>query len=218
MSLGLIGKKIGMTRIFDHEAGIMIPVTVIDVAGNEFLQVKTEESDGYNAVQVSFDDQKEQRINKPDLGHFKKHGGSAKKMVKEFRFAPGEELPDFTAAHPGVELFQDGQDVDVIGTTKGKGFQGVVKRYNFAGQPDSHGHMMHRRPGAVGAGTWPGRVWKNQKMPGRHGHYRRTVQNLKVVKVRTEDNVILVSGAVPGHKGGYVVIRPAMKKPAPAAK
>jgi large subunit ribosomal protein L3 len=218
MSLGLIGKKLGMTRVFDNEASIMIPVTVIDVTGNEFLQVKTELSDGYNAVQVAFDDQKDQRLDKPTAGHFKKHGGDAKKLVKEFRFAEGEEIPDLTGEHPGVALFQDGQYVDVLGTTKGLGFQGVVKRYNFAGQPDSHGHMMHRRPGAIGAGTWPGRVWKGQKMPGRHGCYERVVQSLKVVQVRAEDNVILVSGAVPGHKGAYVVIRPAVKKPAPAAK
>lgn len=217
MSLGLIGKKIGMTRVFDQEAGSMIPVTVIDVAGNEFLQVKTEETDGYNAVQVAFDDQKEQRLDKPTAGHFKKHGASAKKLVKEFRFDSAEEMPDVSEGHPGVSLFQDGQDVDVIGTTKGKGFQGVVKRYNFSGQPDSHGHMMHRRPGAIGAGTWPGRVWKGQKMPGRHGEYNRTVQNLKIVQVRAEDNVLLVSGAVPGHKGAYVVVRAALKKPAPAS-
>jgi large subunit ribosomal protein L3 len=217
MSLGLIGKKLGMTRVFDKEAGISVAVTVIDVAGNEFLQVKTTESDGYNAVQVSFDDQKDQRINKPAAGHFKKHDGASKKLIKEFRFEEGEEIPDLSGEHPGVGLFQDGQDVDVLGTTKGKGFQGVVKRYKFSGQPDSHGHMMHRRPGAIGAGTWPGRVWKGQKMPGRHGVYERTVQNLKVVQVRAEDNVILVSGAVPGHKGAYVIIRPAKKKPAPAA-
>ena len=218
MPLGIIGKKLGMTRVFDQEAGIMTPVTVIEVAGNEFVQVKTKEKDGYSAVQVAYGDQKEQRLNKPDLGHLKKHGASAKKIVQEFRFADGEETPDFEAGHPGAELFQDGQWVDVIGTTKGKGFQGVVKRYSFSGQPDSHGHMMHRRPGGVGAGTWPGRIWKNKKMPGRHGTYRRTTQNLKVVQVRAEDNVILVSGAVPGHKGGYVTVRPAIKKPAPAAK
>ena len=217
MPLGIIGKKLGMTRVFDQEAGIMTPVTVIDVAGNEFAQVKTTETDGYNAVQVAYGDQKEQRVNKPDLGHLKKHGAGPKKIVKEFRFEDGEETPDFSAGHPGAELFQDGQWVDVVGTTKGKGFQGVVKRYKFSGQPDSHGHMMHRRPGGVGAGTWPGRIWKNKKMPGRHGTYRRTTQNLKVVQVRPEDNVILVSGAVPGHKGGYVVIRPSKKKPAPEA-
>ena len=207
-----------MTRVFDQEAGSMIPVTVIDVAGNEFVQHKTVESDGYSAVQVAFGDQKEQRVNQPDLGHLKKHGAGAKRIVREFRFEEGEEAPAAGDAHPGAELFQDGQWIDVIGTTKGKGFQGVMKRYNFAGQPASHGHMMHRRTGAIGAGTWPGRIWKNQKMPGRHGTRRRTTQNLKIVQVRADDNVLLVSGAVPGHKGSYVVIRPALKKAAPAAE
>ncbi|MGJ8677647.1 MAG: 50S ribosomal protein L3 [Akkermansiaceae bacterium] len=218
MALGLLGKKVGMTRIFDAEAGTSIPVTVVDVAGNEFLQRKTIETDGYSAVQVGYDDQKEFRLNLPKRGHFAKYGASAKKHVKEFRFENDADLPEEGVAHPGAELFEAGQWVDAIGTTKGKGFQGVVKRYNFAGQPDSHGHMMHRRPGGVGAGTWPGRIWKNKKMPGRHGVYSRTVQNLKIVQVRPEDNVILVSGAVPGHNGAYVVIRPAIKKTAPAAK
>jgi large subunit ribosomal protein L3 len=211
MSLGLLGKKVGMTRVFDKDAGVMIPVTVVDVKGNEFLQVKTTESDGYTAVQVGYDDQKENRLNAPTKGHFKKHNAAPKKLVQEFRFESDEQLPNTEEAHPGAALFENGQVVDVIGTTKAKGFQGVVKRYNFAGQPDSHGHMMHRRPGGIGAGTWPGRVWKNKKMPGRHGQYRRTVQNLKVVQVREEDGVVLISGAVPGHKGSYVVVRPGVK-------
>lgn len=218
MALGLLGKKVGMTRIFDEEAGTSIPVTVIDVAGNEFLQVKTTETDGYSAVQVGYDDQKEFRLNLPKRGHFNKYGSSPKKLIKEFRFESDADLPNTDEPHPGAELFQVGQWVDALGTTKGKGFQGVVKRYNFAGQPDSHGHMMHRRPGGVGAGTWPGRIWKNKKMPGHHGVYNRTVQNLKIVQVRPEDNVILVSGAIPGPNQSYVVIRPAIKKPAPAAK
>ncbi len=201
-----------MTRVFDAEAGNMIPVTVIDVAGNEFVQRKTAESDGYTAVQLGFGAQKEKRMKQPALGHLKKHGASAKRVVREFRLEEGEEAPE---SHPGASLFQDGQWVDVIGTTKGKGFQGVVKRYNFGGGPDSHGHMTHRRPGAIGAGTWPGRIWKNQRMPGHDGTVRRTTQNLQIVQVRPDDNVILVSGAVPGHKGGYVVVRPAKKKPAP---
>ena len=200
-----------MTRVFDKDAGIMIPVTVVDVAGNEFVQKKTSETDGYSAIQVAYGDQKEFRLNKPTQGHFKKNGASPKKLVQEFRFNSDADLPNTEEAHPGAALFEEGQTVDVIGTTKGKGFQGVVKRYNFAGQPDSHGHMMHRRPGGIGAGTWPGRVWKNKKMPGRHGVYRRTVQNLKVVQVRPEDGVVLISGAVPGHKGGYVTVRPAIK-------
>ncbi len=212
MSIGIIGKKVGMTRVFDEE-GNSIAVTVIDVSDNEFLQKKTQESDGYTAVQVGYDNQKESRLNAPQLGHVKKHGASPKRKVLEFRLDGDEELPE--CDHPGMDLFEEGQWIDVIGTSKGKGFQGVVKRFHFAGQPQSHGHMMHRRPGGVGAGTTPARIWKNAEMPGRHGNYRRTVQNLKIVKKRPEDNVILVSGAVPGAKGGYVVIRPAVKKEKP---
>lgn len=209
MSIGLIGKKLGMTRFFDED-GVSIPVTVIDVSDNIFLQKRTEENDGYTAVQVAFDDQKDSRLNMSKLGHAKAHGGKAKRVIKEFRLEEGEELPEID--HPGMSLFEEGQFVDVIGTTKGKGFQGVMKRYNFHGQPAAHGHMMHRRTGGIGAGTDPGRVWKNKAMPGRHGSYRKTVQNLKVIKLRDEDNVILISGAIPGAKGGYVVIRPAVKK------
>jgi len=214
MSLGLIGKKIGMTRVFDAESGTSIPVNVIDVADNQFIQVKTQETDGYSAVQVGYGEQKEQRLTKPVQGHLKKHGAAPKKVIREFRFEDDAALPNTEEGHPGAELFEAGQWVDVIGTTKGKGFQGVVRRYNFNGQPDGHGHMMHRRTGAIGAGSWPARVWKGQKMPGRHGVYRRTVQNLKVVAVRPEDNVILVSGAIPGHNGQYVTVRPSLKKSA----
>lgn len=212
MSIGLIGKKVGMTRIFDEE-GKAIPVTVIDVSDNVFLQKKTSEKDGYTAIQVGYDDQKEGRLNQPALGHVKANGGKAKKKVLEFRLESDDQLPDVD--HPGVTLFEAGQWVDVIGTTKGKGFQGGMKRYGWSGQPQTHGHMMHRRPGGVGAGTDPGRIWKGKEMPGRHGNYRKTVQNLRVVQTRPEDNVILISGAVPGAKGGYVVIRPAVKHPAP---
>jgi len=213
MSIGVIGKKVGMTRVFDED-GRAIAVTVIDVSDNVFIQKKTQEKDGYTAVQVGYDDQKEGRFNQPALGHVKAHGAGAKKKVLEFRLEDDEQLPEID--HPGVDLFEEGQWVDVVGTTKGKGFQGVMKRYHFAGQPASHGHMMHRRPGGIGAGTDPGRVWKNKEMPGRHGNYRRTVQNLKVVAKRPDDNVLLISGAVPGAKGGYVVVRPAVKKEAPA--
>ncbi len=212
MSIGLIGKKVGMTRIF-NEDGEAVAVTVIDVSDNVFLQKKTQEKDGYTAVQVGYDEQKESRLNSPAQGHVKAYGGTPKKKILEFRLESDEQLPE--ADHPGVDLFEEGQWVDVIGTSKGKGFQGVMKRYNFQGQPQSHGHMMHRRPGGVGAGTDPGRIWKNKEMPGRHGNYRKTVQNLKVVQKRAEDNVILISGAVPGSKGGYVVIRPAIKHDAP---
>ncbi|MDF1751751.1 MAG: 50S ribosomal protein L3 [Verrucomicrobiales bacterium] len=213
MSIGIIGKKVGMTRIFDED-GKAIAVTVIDVSNNEFLQEKSVESDGYTAVQVGYDDQKEQRVNSPDSGRFKQYNTAPKRKVIEFRLDSDDQLPK-GAEHPGMDLFEEGQWIDVIGTSKGKGFQGVMKRFNFHGQPQSHGHMMHRRPGGVGAGTDPGRIWKNTEMPGRHGNYRKTIQNLKIVKKREDDNVILVSGAVPGAKGGYVVIRPAVKKDCP---
>ncbi|WP_193212348.1 50S ribosomal protein L3 [Luteolibacter marinus] len=211
MSLGLLGKKLGMTRLFDAEAGSMIPVTVVDVSGNTCLQVKTVEKDGYSAVQVGFDDKKESRVDKPSLGHFKKHGSTPKYLVKEFRFESGQEAP---AEHTGLETFTAGQWVDVIAKTKGRGFQGVVKRYGFGGLKQTHGSMMHRRTGAIAAGSTPGRVWKGQKMPGHMGDKPRTIQNLKVVAVRPEDGVILISGAIPGAKGGYVTIRPAKKKTA----
>jgi large subunit ribosomal protein L3 len=210
MSLGLLGKKIGMTRLFDQQAGTMIPVTVIDVSGNTVLQVKTPEKDGYTALQVGYDDQKEQRVSKPALGIFKKAGSTPKRFIKEFRFENGA-APE---AHPGMETFTAGQWVDVIGDSKGRGFQGAVKRHGFGGLKMTHGSMMHRRTGAIGCRSTPGRVWKNQKMPGHMGTTRSTVQNLKIVAVRPEDGVILVSGAVPGSNGNYVTIRPAKKKSA----
>lgn len=209
MSLGLLGKKLGMTRIFDKEAGSSIPVTVIDVSGNTILQVKTPETDGYTAVQVGFDDQKEFRVNKPDLARFKKAGSTPKRRVQEFRFENGTEAP---ATHPGLATFEAGQYVDVVGNTIGRGFQGAVKRHNFGGLKMTHGHMMHRRTGAIAAGSTPGRVWKNQKMPGHMGTTKSTVQNLKVIAVREEDGVILVSGSVPGAKGAYLTIRAAKKR------
>ena len=212
MSLGLLGKKLGMTRLFDQAAGISTPVTVIDVSGNTLLQTKTPETDGYSAVQVGFDDQKKvQRVSKPDMGRFTKAGSGPKRLVKEFRFAAGAALP---TELPGLDTFTEGQWVDVIGTTKGRGFQGAVKRHGFGGLKMTHGSMMHRRTGAIGCRSTPGRVWKNQKMPGHMGDVPRTIQNLKVVSVRKEDGVILVSGAVPGAKGGYLTIRPAKKKTA----
>lgn len=213
MSIGLIGKKIGMTRVF-NEAGEAIAVTVIDVSDNVFLQRKTAEKDGYAAVQVGFDDQKEARLSRAEAGHLKASGAKPKRKILEFRLESDEQLPEI--AHPGLDLFAEGQWVDIIGTSKGKGFQGTMRRHNFSGQPAAHGHMMHRRTGAIGCRSTPGLVWKGKAMPGQQGNDRITVQNLKIVQRRAEDNVILVSGAVPGAKGGYVVIRPAKKKDAPA--
>jgi large subunit ribosomal protein L3 len=209
MSLGLLGKKLGMTRIFDAETQSSIPVTVIEVSGNTCLQVKTVEKDGYSAVQVGYADKKESRVDKPSLGHFKKHGSTPKYLIEEFRFDAGQAAPD---THTGLETFAVNQWVDVIGTTKGRGFQGAVKRHGFGGLKMTHGSMMHRRTGAIGCRSTPGRVWKNQKMPGHMGDVPRTIQNLKIVAVRPEDGVILVSGAIPGAKGGYVRIRAAKKK------
>ena len=217
MSIGILGKKIGMTRVFDED-GRSIPVTVIDVSGNVFVQVKTTEKDGYAAVQLGFDDQKAQRVNLPELGHFKQWKAQPKKKVQEYRVNGDEDLPNVEETELGAESFEEGQWVDVIGTSKGKGFQGVYKRFNFGGLPQSHGSMMHRRPGGVGMGTDPGRIWKGTKMPGRHGGKKITVQNLQVVKTRPDDQVLLISGAVPGAKGGYVAVRPAKKKAAPGGE
>ncbi len=215
MSLGLIGKKIGMTKVYTDK-GEAIAVTVVDVSGNAIVQVKQQASkDGYSAVQVGYGEQKESRLNKPTIGHFKKHNSAPKRIVKEFRLQSDDQLPA-AETKLGADLFSVGQWVDVIGTTKGKGFQGVVKRWNFAGQPQTHGSMMHRRPGSIGCRLTPGLVWKNQKMPGHDGVERVTTQNLKVVQSRPEDGLLLISGAIPGNKGSIVVVRPAKKKPAPA--
>lgn len=211
MSLGLLGKKLGMTRLFDQQAGSMVPVTVIEVSGNTILQVKSLDKDGYAAVQVGYDDQKEHRVIKPDLARFKKANSTPKRFVQEFRFCPKAETPE---THPGLETFTSGDWIDVIATSKGKGFQGAVKRHGFGGLKQTHGSMMHRRTGAIGCRSTPGRVWKNQKMPGHDGAVQTTVQNLKVVAVRPEDGVILVSGSIPGPKGGYVTVRPSKKKSA----
>src|SRR5258708_16148849 len=210
MKIGLLGRKIGMTRVYDSN-GKATPVTVIEAGANSVVQVKTAKKEGYNAIQVGFETQKESRLNKAELGHFKKAAVEAKKLLREFR------LPDEAQITGDVDLsinqFQPGEFVDIIGRSKGKGFQGVVKKHNFAGQPAAHGSKTHRRNGAIGNRSTPGRVWKNMGMPGHLGDDRVTVQNLRVVQVRAEDNVILVGGAVPGANGSYGVVRPAKKKP-----
>lgn len=208
MKIGLLGKKLGMTRVYD-QSGRVTPVTVIAAGGNTVVQTKTLEKDGYAAIQVGFDEQKPQRVNKPELGHFKKAGVGAKKHLREFR--SNGDGSEFEGVDLSVKQFEVGDIVDVIGRSKGKGFQGIVRKHNAAGQPASHGSMMHRRPGAIGMRSTPGRVWKNQSMPGHMGDERKTVQNLRVVQVREEEGVILVSGAVPGAIGSYVVVRPAIK-------
>lgn len=213
MSIGLLGKKIGMTRLYD-ETGRITPATVIEAGGNRILQAKTTDKDGYAAVQVGFGDQKPQRVGKAMTGHFAKSASTPKRFVREFRLGDGEAAPD--GADLPVSTFAIGQFVDVIGQSKGKGFQGTMKRHNFAGQPASHGSKMHRRNGAIGNRSTPGRVWKNMGMPGHMGDERITVQNLRILQVREEEGVLVVAGAIPGAKGSFVVVRPSKKKSAPA--
>jgi large subunit ribosomal protein L3 len=202
---GLIGKKVGMTSIFD-ENGKNIPCTVIQAGPCVVTQVRTEEVDGYNALQLGFDDKAEKRANKAESGHFKKAGATPMKKVVEFQdFDEEYKLGDTV----GVDLFQEGEFVDVNGTSKGKGVQGVVKRHGFAGVGQAtHGqHNRLRAPGSIGAASYPARVFKGMKMAGRMGGDRITVQNLRVLKIVPEKNLIVVKGCVPGHKNAYVTIQ-----------
>ncbi len=199
-----------MTSVYDAR-GRLCPVTVIAASDNVLLRRLTTENDGYSAVRVGFDSQNESRVNKPLLGEFKKAGVEPKRFVREFRLdadAPEGEI------NLNVTQFQAGDYVDVIGRSKGKGFQGVMKKHNFAGQGAAPGSKTHRRIGAVGNRSTPGRIWKNMGMPGHLGDRRVTVQNLQVMQVREAEKMILVSGAVPGANGSYVIIRPAIKNPA----
>ena len=197
-----------MTQIFDG-VNSLVPVTVVEAGPCPVTQVKTAQSDGYNAVQIGFGAQKEQRMSKPELGHLKKAGVSPLTELVEFR------VDDVSAYKAGdvitVEKFAEGQIVDIIGTTKGRGFQGVMKRFNFTGQPETHGHMMHRRPGSVGCRQTPGHVYKGRKMPGHMGQVRRTTQNLQIVKILGDKNLLLIKGSLPGAKGDIVLVRPAKK-------
>jgi large subunit ribosomal protein L3 len=209
MSIGLLGQKIGMTSVYDA-AGKLHPVTVIAAGDNVLLRRLTNDNDGYSAVQVGFDSQSESRLNKAEHGAFKKAGVEPKKFVREFRLTA--DLPE-GEVNLSVAQFQPGDFVDVTGRSKGKGFQGVMKKHNFAGQGASHGSKTHRRSGAIGNRSTPGRIWKNMGMPGHLGNERVTVQNLRVMQVREAEKIILVSGAVPGPNGSYVIVRPAVKHP-----
>lgn len=208
MKLQLIGKKIGMTQIYDENNNI-VPVTVVQVGPCPVTQVKTVETDGYNAVQIAFGPQKEQRLSKAEAGHLKKVGVAPHSELGEIRLdaVPELKVGDILT----VARFESGQLVDVIGTTKGRGFQGVVKRWNMDGQPDSHGHMMHRRVGSIGMRQTPGHVFKGKKMPGHMGQVRRTVQNLQVVKIDEAQNLLLIKGSFPGANGDLVIVRHAKK-------
>lgn len=208
MKKAILGKKIGMTQIFTED-GVLIPVSVIQAGPCPVVQKKTEEVDGYTAVQVGFEDKKEKRANKPEKGHFGKAGVPVKKHLKEFKLDNAAELNVGDALT--VEQFVDGDVVDVTGTSKGHGFAGSIKRWGTHRGPMTHGSHYHRGPGSLGACSDPSRVFKGKKMPGHYGVDKVTIQNLDLVKIDTERNLLLVKGSIPGPKGGLVVVRDAVK-------
>lgn len=208
MSLGLIGRKVGMTRVFNDD-GSATAVTVIEVGGNRVSQIKTADRDGYEAVQVTFGERRASRVNKAEAGHLAKAGVTAGAITREFRTSPGELKPGSIL---DISLFTVGQKVDVTGTTKGRGFSGVIRRHNFSSNRASHGNSVTTRaPGSIGMAQDPGRVFPGKRMAGQYGNAQRTVQCLKVVRVDAERGLLLVSGAVPGAAGGHVIIRPTVR-------
>ncbi len=212
MAIGLIGRKCGMTRVFT-DAGESVPVTVIEVQPNRVSQVKSQERDGYCALQVTAGTRRANRVTKPMAGHFAKAGIEAGRGLWEFRLESSDDMGDLTVGSEiTVSQFEAGQKVDVSGTSIGKGFAGGVKRHNFATQDATHGNSLsHRAPGSIGQNQTPGRVFKGKKMAGHMGNVRRTTQNLEVVRVDDDRNIILIRGAVPGSAGGNVIIKPAIK-------
>ncbi len=211
MTMGLVGRKCGMTRVFTDD-GISIPVTVIEAQPNRITQVKTVETDGYRALQVAAGSRKASRVSKPAAGHFAAAKVEAGDLITEFRLDDADDGEFEAGGELKVDLFSEGQKVDVIGTSIGKGYAGTVKRHNFRTQDATHGNSLaHRAPGSIGQNQTPGRVFKGKKMAGHMGNVRRTVQNLEVVRVDAERNVLLIKGAVPGHAGGKVIVRPAVK-------
>ena len=207
--IGLVGRKVGMTRVFTEE-GVSIPVTVVEVEANRVSQVRTIENDGYAAIQVTAGAKKANRVSKPEAGHFAKAGVEAGRGLWEFRLENGEEFE--VGAELNVELFNEIKKVDVTGTSKGKGFQGAIKRWNFSTQDMTHGNSLsHRAPGSIGQCQTPGRVFKGKKMAGHMGAERVTTQNLEIVRVDAERNLLLIKGAVPGSTGGNVIVKPAVK-------
>lgn len=219
MKLGIIGKKIGMTQVFD-ESGATVPITVIDTTNCFVTQVKTKDTDGYTALQVGIGERKPQNVTKARVGHFKKAGVQARAITKELRFAEGTDLSQIKAGQAlNVGMFEKGDHVDVIGTTKGKGFQGVIKRWGFHGTNATHGgHKYFRHGGSNGSNTFPGKVLKNKGMPGHTGDVRCTINNLKVVDVRPEQNLLFVKGAIPGAKNGLLVIRSSNRGATPTGR
>jgi len=211
MTMSLVGRKCGMTRVFTED-GVSIPVTVIEAQPNRITQVKTVETDGYRALQVVAGSRRASRVRKPAAGHFAAAKVEAGDLITEVRLDDTDEGEFEKGNELKVDLFEEGQKVDVIGTTIGKGFAGAIKRWNFSMQDATHGNSLaHRAPGSIGQNQTPGRVFKGKKMAGHMGNVRRTVQNLEVVRIDAERNLLLIKGAVPGHRGGSVVVRPAIK-------
>lgn len=211
MAIGLIGRKAGMTRVFTDE-GVSVPVTVVEIEPNRITQVKSQDSDGYRAFQVTTGSRRASRVTKAAAGHFAKAGAEAGRGLWEFRLAEGEGADFEVGKQVGVDIFAVGQKVDVAGTTIGKGYAGGVKRHNFRTQDATHGNSLsHRAPGSIGQCQTPGRVFKGKKMAGHMGNVRRTTQNLEIVRVDNERNLLLIKGAVPGAKGGDVIVMPAVK-------
>ena len=211
MAIGLVGRKVGMTRIFTED-GTSIPVTVIEATPNRVTQLRTEETDGYRALQVTAGTKKANRINKAEAGHFAKAGVEAGRTLVEFRLEENEGADIEVGSEITVEIFNDTKKIDVTGTSKGKGFQGAIKRWNFSSQRMTHGNSLsHRAPGSIGQNQTPGRVFKGKKMAGQLGNKQVTTQSLEVVRVDVENNLLLVKGAVPGATGGDVVVKPAVK-------
>ena len=209
MAIGIVGRKLGMTRVFTED-GMSIPVTVIEAQPNRITQLKNADVDGYEAIQVTTGSRKASRVSKPEAGHFAKSGADAGRGLWEFRLESAGELE--VGSELAVDQFEEGQKIDVTGVSKGKGFAGTIKRHNFRGQDNTHGNSIsHRVPGSIGQNQTPGRVFKGKKMSGHMGAERTTTQNLQVVRVDAEKGLLLVKGAVPGSKGGDVIVRPAMK-------
>ncbi len=207
MNYTLLGKKLGMTQLYDGT--VQVPVTVIQAGPCPVLQVKTADTDGYNAIQIGYETKKEKRASKAELNHAKKNGVATPRTIREVRC---DGAPEYNSGDVlDVTKFEEGQKIDIIGVTKGRGFQGVMKRFNVKGGPASHGSMFHRRIGSIGLCQWPGHVFKNQKMPGRMGGRQRTVQNLKIMKIDAEKNLILVKGGIPGANGDTILVRSAIK-------
>jgi large subunit ribosomal protein L3 len=206
MTNGIIGKKLGMTQVYDDQ-GRLTPVTVIEAGPCKVVEVRTKEKHGYESVQLAFQEVRDRKLSKSELGHLKKGGISSSKHLTEFKKVGELAVGQVVRA----DVFQKGDWVDVQGVSKGKGFQGVIKRHHYAGGPETHGHMFHRAPGSIGSSAYPSRVWRGKTLPGHMGAERVTVQRLKVIDARGEENLLFISGAVPGSTGGIVVVRKSKK-------